>query len=98
MAWEHLNIDLKLRLAHEPIDLNNIRDRKGIRKAFKEYPGVIIRNCRVTARDSFKIKLDNPEEAKTLALDWERDLFGGKEGIVSPYTFHTSGIIKHVYQ
>ena len=89
---------MKLRLAHKPIDLNNTRDRKGIRKAFKEYQGVIIRNSRVTARDSFKIELDNPEKAKTLTLDWQRDLFGGKEGIVSPYIFHTSGIIKHVYQ
>jgi len=84
-------------LVRKPMSVD-IRDSKGIRKAFnKEYPGVIIRNCRVTAGGSFKIELDNPDETKTVSDDWKRDLFGGNEGVVSPDSLHTSGIVKHVY-
>jgi len=84
-------------LVRKPMNAD-IRDSKGIRKAFnKEYPGVIIRNCRVTAGGSFKIELDNPGETKAVADDWKRELFGGNEGVVSPDSLHTSGIVKHVY-
>ena len=84
-------------LVRKPTDVD-IRDSKGIRKAFnKEYPGVIIRNCRVTAGGSFKIELDDPDEAKAVTSDWKDDLFGGNEGVVSPDALHTSGIVKHVY-
>ena len=84
-------------LVRRPVDVN-IKDSKGIRQAFnKEYPGIIIRNCRITAGGSFKIELDNEDDTVTIQSGWKKELFGGNLGVVSPETLHTSGIVKHVY-
>ena len=85
-------------LVRKPADIN-ITNSKHIRSQFnKKHPGVIIQNCRITAGGSFKIELDTEEEAESLKANWSKELFGGNEGIVSPETLHTSGIIKHVYE
>ena len=59
---------------------------------------MIIQNCRITAGGSFKIELDTEEEAESLKATWSKELFEGNEGIVSPKTLQTTGIIKHVYK
>lgn len=84
-------------LVRRPVNVE-IKDSKGIRQAFnKEYPGIIIRNCMITAGGSFKIELDNEEDTEAIKGRWKRELFGGNEGVVAPDALHTSGIVKHVY-
>ena len=85
-------------LVRRPMD-NTITSSGNIRKQFnKQYPDVIIRNCRITAGGSFKIELDKEEEVVKVSQTWKDNLFGGNDGIVSPEDLHTGGIIKHVYE
>ena len=84
-------------LVWKPVDLE-IRNSKDIRKAFnKDFPGVVIRNCRITAGGSLKIELDSHEDTTMVSSRWKKEMFGGNEGVVSPEAMQTSGIIKHVY-
>ena len=77
----------------------DIRNSKDLRSAFnKEFPGTIIRQCRVTAGGSFKIELDKESEAKTVKDNCSTVAFGGNSGVTTPNELQTSGIIKHVYQ
>ena len=76
-----------------------IKSSKDLRSAFnKEFPGKIIRMCRVTAGGSFKIELDKESEVKEVKDNFKDTSFGGNSGIASPEELHTSGIIKHAYE
>lgn len=76
----------------------SITNSKTLRSSFnKEFPGVVIKNCRITAGGSFKFELDKEEEVKDVTRQWKSDSFGGNQGVSSPAEMHTSGIIKHVY-
>ena len=84
-------------LVRKPSD-NKIANSGDIRKHFnQQYPGIIIRSCRITAGGSFKIELDKEDDVEQVSRDWKPELFGGNKGVVSPEEQHTSGIIKHVY-
>lgn len=84
-------------LVRKPMD-KNIRNSKDIRKAFnKEFPGIVIVNCRITAGGSIKIELDNEDDVKKVSENWKSSLFGGNSGITPPQSLQTSGIVKHVY-
>ena len=87
----------KTLLVRKPMD-NNITNSKTLRSSFnKEFPGIVIKNCRVTAGGSFKIELDNEDDVKKVSSQWRSDAFGGNKGVASPMDMQTSGIIKHVY-
>ena len=84
-------------LVRKPLD-KDIRNSKDIRKALnKEYPGIIIVNCIITAGGSIKIEFDNEDDMKKVSENWKESLFGGNNGITSPLDLQTSGIVKHVY-
>ena len=84
-------------LVRKPMD-KDIRNSKDIRKFFnKEFPGIVIVNCRITAGGSIKIEFDNEEDVKNVSDNWKTDLFGGNSGITPPQNLQTSGIVKHVY-
>ena len=84
-------------LVRKPLDVS-ITNSKSLRSSFnKEFPGIVIKNCRITAGGSFKIELDKEEEAKKVSDEWKMDSFGGNQGVTSPLEMHTSGIIKHIY-
>ena len=84
-------------LIRKPMDVNIINS-KTLRSSFnKEFPGVVIKNCRITAGGSFKVELDKEDEVKKVSSQWRNDSFGGNKGVASPMDMQTSGIIKHVY-
>ena len=54
-------------LIRRPLD-PGITNSKGLRSSFnKEFPGIVIKNCRITAGGSFKLELDKEEEVKVIA-------------------------------
>lgn len=84
-------------LIRKPMDLK-ITNSKALRSSFnKEFPGVVIKTCRVTAGGSFKVELDKEEEVKEVTSQWKTESFGGNMGVASPSEMQTSGIIKHIY-
>ena len=87
----------RTRIVRKPID-KEIRNSSNIRKLFnKEFPAVVIRNCRTTAAGSILIEFDNSDEAENIQGRWNKDFFGGNDGMEKVEQGKHIGIIKHIY-
>ena len=60
------------------------------------YEGLIIRNTRNTVGGSILVEFDDEDEAEKMMKNWDKDLFGGNEGLIRYKPQNTSGILKQV--
>ena len=87
----------RTRIVRNPID-KEIRNSSNIRKLFnKEFPAVVIRNCRTTAAGSILIEFDNRDEAENIQGRWNKDFFGGNAGMEKLEQGRYTRMIKNIY-
>ena len=73
------------------------RKRNNIRRTIsKEYPGVGIENARTTVGGSILIEFEDKETAEKVKKQWNKNLFGGNQGVTTKKTSPPAGIVKHV--
>ena len=89
----------RTRIVRKPLD-KEIRNSSNIRKLFnREFPAVVIRNCRTTAGGSILIEFDSNTDAENIQTRWKKEFFGGNQGMekIDHGRNMNIGIIKHVY-
>ena len=75
----------------------NIKNSRDIRKAMNiKYKEVVLRQARNTVGGSILLEFENATAADNIIAAWDKQLFGGNEGIVKLTPRHTAGIIKQV--
>ena len=86
----------RTRIVRKPLD-KEIRNSSNIRKVInKEFPGVAIRNCRTTVAGSILVEFDSDNEANLVESGWNKEWFGGNQGIWKVEEIKTMGIVKHI--
>ena len=84
------------RIVRKPSD-KKIRNSSFIRGTInKEFPGVVIRECRPTAAGSIYIEFDTKEDAENIQARWKKEMFGGNEGMFKIDTMKNIGIVKNI--
>jgi hypothetical protein len=87
----------RTRILVKPKD-TRIRSSKDIRKEFnKNFQGMVIKHCRLTALGSIMFEFDDEATAKNVQANWSDAYFGGNNGMKVPGVNNTIGIVKHVY-
>ena len=73
------------------------RKKNNIRRVIsKEYPGVGIENARTTEGGSILVEFEDKETAEKVKKQWNKNLFGGNQGVTTKKTSPPAGIVKHV--
>ena len=84
------------RIVRKPSD-KKIRNSSFIRATInKEFPGVVIRECRPTAAGSVYVEFDTKEDAENIQARWKKEMFGGNEGMFKIETTKNIGIVKNI--
>ena len=65
---------------------------------YRAFPGVVIRNGRTTPGGSILLELDDKKTADRVKANWNKELYGGNDGVVNINRNPPAGIIKNVYK
>ena len=73
------------------------RKKNAIRQVIrKEYPGVKIELARTTPGGSILVEFEDKDTAENVKKNWNKNLFGGNQGVLTKKTNPPAGIVKNV--